>query len=492
VLKFKKFSGVIMKRFFKITPILFAIGLIFISCAGDKEKMYGFSAGPWLTWSEAPSTSVTLNWVSSTKKTAEVSYGTDKAALSNTIIEKEAGRNHTVVINGLEPETEYFYSVKNSGLDDVKSVYRFKTAPVAGKARDFSFVVIGDKQPNPFSVKRANMLVSEAVAKADPDFICQVGDVASNGSSFLSWHMTLDTLPVMAAERPFMSAIGNHDYIGGGYDNFAAFFTYNYHNPINKKGKQHSMIYGDAKFIFVDNFDLPDDSVSPAQRKWVEKEMKEAQEDSQIKWIFVFMHHTFLTTGTSSRNIELQKWIIPLASKYEVDGLFFGHDHHYEFWQYQYGKNGYFYQKGDEPATKPLNIWCTGGGGAVLEIDYALMDHAVRDETMDWYNSTTGKMETIEAERRPWNPDRYIDHQHDRAGYGQLNNKGRNYYQLPQEESYCDDNDFYGYQYGEQAAHYMFVKILKEGSCEISVHYPNGELLTGPNGKVPQKWVFNK
>jgi len=54
-------------------------------------------------------------------------------------------------------------------------------------------------------------------------------------------------------------------------------------------------------------------------------------------------------------------------------------------------------------------------------------------------------------------------------------------------------SDIFGYQYGEQTTHYMKVEISNGGNtCKISVCYPNGELLVGPQGQYPQIWTLNK
>ena len=70
---------------------------------------------------------------------------------------------------------------------------------------------------------------------------------------------------------------------------------------------------------------------------------------------------------------------------------------------------------------------------------------------------------------------------------------GELYYHAPDRESYATDNEMYGYQYGEQTLHYMKLEITDNGNtCTISAHYPNGDLLTGPDGLYPQTWTFTK
>lgn len=464
------------------------------SLTDGANSYFGFSVGPWLTWSDSSDTTMTINWVSKLSGEGSIKYGLDKSDLNQEIKEDEKVRKHTVKMTALKADTIYYYQLQGPGLMVDKTVYQFKTAPVVGLTSDYSFIVVGDKQPNTAAEKESNMIISDAVAKEKSAFICQIGDVASAGGDLNSWKNVLETIPAMAAERPFLSAIGNHDYNSGGFEQFAIFFEYDYHTEVADTGKYYTVKYADSVMIFVDNFDkdLDSGSMTETQKAWVAAELETASKDVNVNWIFLFMHHTLLTTGTSSRNTELQKWIIPLASQYQVDGLFFGHDHHYEHWNYQYGKNGYFYKQGDSPAVKPLPIFCTGGGGAHLELDYGLLDTSRHDDKMDWYNSATGNVETKQTSRLPWNPKKYIDHTSDNEGYGQFLNEGKNYYHYPVEESYSGDNEFYGYVYGEQATHYIKINISSDKKCIISVHYPNGEILSGPGGVIPQTWEYQK
>ncbi|MBN2652904.1 MAG: metallophosphoesterase family protein [Spirochaetales bacterium] len=473
--------------------ILFVFALVLQSCLSSTKPVYGFAAGPWLTWSEDPTISVTVNWVSAVKRHGEVIYGKSSDNLEFSARGETSTTTQNIVLSGLEPGTEYFYKIVRSGAGVDGGVHRFKTAPVAGEPADFTFAVVGDWQPMPIIRNRSNRLVADAVEEINPDFVCQIGDVTGHGGLSLTWGPALRILPKMVANRPFLSAIGNHDYWDDGHAHFARFFSYPYQTKTEERGKFYHVDYADVRMIFLDNFDKElSGQMSDFQKDWAESLLREAYNDEKIKWTFVFMHHTMLTTGTSGRNVDLQKWIVPLASKYKVDGIFFGHDHHYEHWEYQYGKSGYLYEEGDLPAEDPLYLWCIGGGGAKLEISFNLLERGIGDDSIEWFNIKTGKMEKIQSYRRPWNPERYIDHTSDKNGYGQAKYSGKNYYHAPDIESYADDNNIYGYVYGEQADHYVKIEVKKEGRCQISVHYPNHELLSGPDGRYPQKWEFVK
>ena len=65
------------------------------------------------------------------------------------------------------------------------------------------------------------------------------------------------------------------------------------------------------------------------------------------------------------------------------------------------------------------------------------------------------------------------------------------YYYLPEEEKYSDLGDVMGFQYGEQAYHFMQIEINGD-TCTISAIYPNGVILSGPGGAHPQTWTITK
>lgn len=444
---------------------------------------YSWNDGPWLTWNDDPSTSIVISWLTQVKKSTKLYYGTDPDDLL-TYTDPEFNYLHTVNLTGLDPNTLYYYRIgERFTTQHASDLFSFKTAPSSNAP--FKFAVVGDMQPNdPFTMK-GGKIVAQGIAQANPNFVLQVGDIASSGGSIMFYHNALTNIPYFASKSPIQSAIGNHDHGGDNGQNFYNLFKYNYSSDILGASGEYfySFDYLNAHFIMIDSYVL-----SETQKTWVEQDIDAAQARGQ-DWIFISFHYTILTTGTSSDYWDIQQWLMPLADREGIDAVFFGHDHHYEHWNYTYGSNNLLFSETDVPSGNPIQYFCTGGGGAHLEIDYGVLDFGTRYYTRNFWNSSLGAYQDVTFEKQHWNQNLYLDHTSN-PDYGQLID-GKHYYHAPSIESYTNSSETYGYQYGEQTLHYIMVEI-DGNTCTISVHYPNGDLLQGPGNAFPQQWSFTK
>ncbi len=449
-------------------------------------ETYSWNDGPWLTFGEDPRTEIFISWLTRYARKTIIKFSTSLENLE--IFESPSPKSHlhNVLLTNLQPNTVYYYSIGvKTSTYSADQVFSFKTAPDNNVA--FKIIIVGDMQPSPGATLRTGDIVAKGIFAENPNFVIQLGDLMYNGGVPISFHYTARNFPQYAAFMPFQIAIGNHDYGGNGAKNFRNAFPFPYESEI---GHYYSFDYASAHFIMIDNFDAGSYSISNEQKIWVEEDIIDAQTRGQ-DWIFINFHHTMFTTGTSSQNIAMQSWLAPLADKYGIDGVFFGHDHHYEHWNYTYGNQGLLYIETDNPSGNSTHYWCTGGGGANLEVDYGVLNHDVWIDTRTFYNISSGFYQEIEFYRLPWNASRVINSPEHQI-YAASENDGL-YYHIPNIESYSTDNELYGYMYGEQTRHFMKIKINADGTiCTISAHYPNGDLMTGPEGLYPQIWIFSK
>ncbi|MBN2155399.1 MAG: metallophosphoesterase family protein [Candidatus Lokiarchaeota archaeon] len=450
------------------------------------DQIYLWNDGPYITFGEDPQTEMVISWLTCTITPTEILFGTSPESLEK--IRSNAPRSHLhhFYLSNLTPNTKYYYKInRNFYSKHETDLFSFTTAP--NDNRDFEMIIVGDMQPTWLDTIRSGALVAEGIAKENPDFVIQLGDLSSSGEMALIWHFTMKNFPLYAANAPFQVAVGNHDYSGGGDVNTRMLFPYPY---ASSDGLYYSFDYANCHFVIIDNFDAGNYKMTSAQKIWVEQDIIEAKSRGQ-KWIFVNFHHTILTTGTSGHNWDLQTWLVPLADKYDVDGIFFGHDHHYEHWNYTYGSSGLLYNKTDIPSGNETHYWCSGGGGAHLEVDYGILTHDPWNVQRTFYNISAGEYQNYSFTRNPWNSSLYVNSDAHKI-YAESKHHEL-YYHLPETQSYSTDNELYGYQYGEQTLHYMKLTISNNGNtCTISAHYPNGDLLTGPYGLYPQIWPFNK
>jgi len=470
--------------------IIFLIILLICSCASipDINRTYTSTDGPWVTIDSDPSTSLTISWLTGLKKPTIICWGTspDNLREIKTDDNRPPGHLHNVRFTGLQPDTTYYYSIDAPFPRTTrKEVYSVKTASAGNE--DFRFSIIGDLQPMNRVTMKTNQIISESIQRESPDFVVQLGDISMNGGINYFWKRTLRNLVRYASEIPFMAVAGNHDYHWNGNYNFRKLFPYNYESP---SGLYYSQDYKNSHLIFLDGFD-DDMDMSEGQKYWVEKDLEQAKKDEK-QWIFIFLHKTILTTTAASIYRDIQEWLIPVADKYEVDAVFFGHAHNYEHWIYSYGNEGLLFNHKDLPSGYPIHYFSSGGGGAKMGSHFRLLIKKDKRLEYTWYDINSDSYIDREVIKKKWDSEIYIDHS-DNPYYG-APRRGLHYYQLPPEVSFFSDNDLYGYQYGEQTLHYINIGISGENNeqCTISVHYPNGDLLSGPDGDLPQRWEIKK
>lgn len=458
---------------------LCTVVFLIVSCSSfpDISRTNSTDLGPWLTISGDPTTSVDVTWLTREKEKTGLFYGTDRGNLEEYREDSPVKKLHTVALQNLKPGIQYYYSID-------EEIFTFQKAGSGGE--DYKITVIGDLQPFKKESRISNRLMAEALIRESSDLIAQVGDVSESGGMNFLQAWTLKNIDDYASQIPFIAAVGNHDYYTKGKENFRRLFPYNYPS---KTELYHSLHYKNASLFFLD-VHIENREVSPGQKLWFETSLKEASERGD-RWIFVFVHDVILTSGSASMNWNLQKWLAPLADSYGVDALFFGHSHNYEHWEYQYGKTGLLYKGDDTPSGDPIHYFCTGGGGAYMRIE-SLLERADRNVLSRWVEASEKEPFTVSAVVKSWDQNKYIDHR-DNPLNG-ASPRGKSYYQLPRVESYSGYNGIYGYQYGEKSLHYINLEFSGEENdiCTISVHYPDGSLLSGPEGTDPQKWVLER
>ncbi|MHA1731918.1 MAG: metallophosphoesterase, partial [Promethearchaeota archaeon] len=309
-----------------------------------------------------------------------------------------------------------------------------------------------------------------------------------SGGTKEEWHYLFNSLSLLAANRPFMGVIGNHDWDGGFEkgSNWAGIFSYPYAQPC--QGRFYSFDYLNAHFVMMDNFEHAY-HMSDAQVQWVEQDLAAARARGQ-DWLFCFFHLSIFSSYTANMYYDLQETFVPIFDQYGVDAVFYGHDHAYEHYAYRYGWNGLLHDPSHASWNhKTVHYFLTGGGGAALEYEYGVTKRAPETFQLEWYDANAGSWTTKTYERRPWNPARLMNNT-GKPGFEPAPN-GLQFYQDPREEVYQDDVVEYGFQYGENTLHYIKVEV-NGATCTISVHYPNGQVLTGPRGDLLQTFVLTK
>ncbi len=269
------------------------------------------------------------------------------------------GTMHEVILDGLNPNTKYFYRAivtNTDGSELASALLTFRTASTPDMP--YTFVAIGDTQSQPQVVKR----VSDLAYEHRPNFMVHAGDLVSTGSNKRHWtgHFFPNMQPLIG-RVPIMPVLGNHEQDAPNYYNYFALPGPEYY---------YSFAYGNAEFFMIDaNKDL---RPGTEQHEWLDKALGECE----ATWKFVVHHQPAYTSdsndygdtykGPSTRGDARARQLIPLYDKHGVDIVFCGHVHDYE---------RTFPIKHERPATHAdggvIYVTTAGGGGHLEDFDPA-------------------------------------------------------------------------------------------------------------------------
>jgi len=258
----------------------------------------------------------------------------------------------------------------------------------------FSFIVYGDAKDDVTVHKRLIEMFRREKTSNDVAFIVNNGDIVNDGFEEQEWKdYFIDIVQPIATTVPYFAAIGNHDYgQRGECENFAEVFSMYYKNC----DFWYSFVYGNSIFIILDanlmthekEFNFLKEQAE-RQYYWLEKTLKSASSDANIKHKFIFFHEApfvsaeKLVFGLVTYHLDhaetLRKYkigdnfFLDIFRQYDVDAVFLGHVHYYERWVEQYEKD-----------SKQRQItWVTsGGGGAKNEIEWEGVILALRPPTV--------------------------------------------------------------------------------------------------------------
>lgn len=282
---------------------------------------------------------------------ATVRYGT-KYPLEHEVTGPSDQTIHEIALDGLEPETVYFYRVEcgaPTALWPVESDGRaFRTAVLPD--HPYAFTVVGDTQTNPDVVRR---LFPRAYATR-PNFQLHAGDVVGTGANKEQW-----VHHFLGPAEPLMSRVGVFPVLGNHEGDAAWYYRY-FALPGNERW--YAFRYGNGQFFMLDsNRDLSEGS---EQYQWLDQQLA----DSGARWRFVVHHHPIYTSDHNDYGNTLRggspwgdmrlRHLTKLYDKHDVDIVFYGHIHMYErTWPLREGKV-------DPSGVRYIN---TGGGGGYLE-----------------------------------------------------------------------------------------------------------------------------
>ncbi|MBN2724727.1 MAG: metallophosphoesterase family protein [Deltaproteobacteria bacterium] len=473
-------------KWLKKTGVFVLASLSFLSgCDEDKPKdniliTYSYFDGPWITLNSAGNDgcSITINYTTPEDLTGKVFWGITEG-LENTSSDTVISRVHHVILNDLIPGQKYFYAVDG---DPSGETYSF-TAPFSGlESNSIRFAVVGDIQPENQDMIDNALMVSDTIVGEQIDFWVQLGDLVYRGSSEPLFHNSLQVLRNSSSSIPMTAVMGNHDkqYDAGRNWSNAMPFSFN-ETGLQQQCYYYSNSIGGVLMIYLDSNCLSDSS-GERQLLWLDELLQNRTE----LWTFVFLHDSIISSGMENIPWENTSRLLPVFDRYAVDAVFYGHDHMYEHYFYQYGENGYLFSDDHNWEHNRVHYFLSGGGGANLESEYGITGRFPFSTSRVHYNTVSNDWETLTFGTTSWNASRYISWADDSFSPG-----SHLYYHDPDIEIYQQESVFFGLDYGENTLHYIIVDV-NGNSCTITVMYPDSQVLSGPEKLKPQSFTISK
>lgn len=286
--------------------------------------------GPLLTWNEAtaPEDGVVITYETSVPCKGTLEYGTT-AALGTTRVGDEVGRLHHVVLTGLEPDTDYYYRVRDS-LDHVSETHVFRTAP--SSAGSFSFAALADAQDNGDGERRWADVADEVFLQhGDVRFVLFIGDLPTDQVPG-DWWTFFDKGRELFASTVVVPAVGNHDTPTDQHDPDAAVFLSYFQLPTSSGGPGVFRVdHGSAALLTLNAEFVGELAVGGDQYQWVQDQITALQGEGHIDWVFAQLHTPPYNAGDRF-DINEQATVREVTQLMDgaVDWVLAGHEHLYQ------------------------------------------------------------------------------------------------------------------------------------------------------------------
>ena len=280
-----------------------------------------FVVKPYLQY--GTTSSMTVAWRSPIACDGKVHWGEDEQCRNELATTQKAEINH-VKLDGLQPETQYFYYVETQNKDGQiieSDVSTFQTA--CQPETPFAFAILGDTQGNP----KVNGEVAKLAWQQRPHFLLHAGDLVDQGKMTDDWiDEFFASMHPLISRVPFYPVLGNHEQNARNYFDYMVLPNPEYY---------YQFRYGNTDFFMIDsNRNVGPDS---EQYQWLDQALAK----SKATWKIVCHHHppfssdendygNLWKTNKSSRGDLRVRQLVNLYDKHQVDIVWNGHIHSYE------------------------------------------------------------------------------------------------------------------------------------------------------------------
>ena len=316
--------------------------LIFISVCTLSLWSQNIRVGPYLQ--DASTNSMTVMWETNAIDESIIKWGPTSdlgnTSLGTFVTGSGLSRVHTVVVNGLSPDTRYYYRIETN---DVQSdIFDFVTPPLPNSEKNFNIVSMSDMQqdgshPEVFSDIINNELIPFVNEKfgnglaTDIAYAFIPGDLVTTGSNYPSWKNTFfDPAQALFQHVPVYPVAGNHEQNSA---NYFRYFTLP-ENGTNQSDYLEHWYYKDYSNVRLIGLESNSGYRIQEQLDWLENVLNDAAENQDIDFVFAQLHHPHHSelwidgnTDYTGQVIEKLEAFSSTSGKPSVH--FFGHTHGY-------------------------------------------------------------------------------------------------------------------------------------------------------------------
>ncbi|MCX7957539.1 MAG: metallophosphoesterase family protein [Deltaproteobacteria bacterium] len=277
-----------------------------------------FVKGPYVMYTDT--TSSTIMWQTEKTEPSVADYGENQISLKR--ISGKEDVLHEIKIEGLKPDTLYYYRVGDG--NNMTEFFTFKTSPAISKP--FRFAAYSDSQSYP---ERHSRLIP-MIANLGPAFILHAGDAVERGWEEERWQTEVfDVIRPLAFFIPYYFAIGNHE---ANTDYYYKYLSYPYPDNEPQHESYYWFRYGAVFVIVIDSEKYIFGKDDP-QHKWIVKTLEMPEAVWAGLRIAVF-HQSAYTDGWGhcdyDGNLQIRSSLIPALEKGGINLILNGHTHGYE------------------------------------------------------------------------------------------------------------------------------------------------------------------
>jgi len=298
----------------------------------------GLVRGPYLQMGTP--TSIVARWRTDSPSDSRVRYGTDPTALNQVVDKSDLTEEHEVLLTGLSPSTQYYYSIGNTnGNTHTSADYYFRTAPPDGTRQKTRIWILGDSGTANNDARAVRDAYYAFTDTTHTNLWVMLGDNAySSGTDPQYQAAVFDMYPTMLSKSVLWPAFGNHDAGSASSTPPEGVFYDIFTLPANGEAgglpsgteAYYSFDYANIHFICLNSHDIPRTATGP-MNTWLQQDLQ----NNSREWAIAFWHHPPYSKGshnsdTEGRMVEMRENSVPILENGGTDLVLSGHSHSYE------------------------------------------------------------------------------------------------------------------------------------------------------------------